>query len=108
MIALSFIFILVIECRNLQPKDSNGKADPYCIVTVGNQEEKTRVENNTLNPRWVQAMKFEIINLPHVEREQVKLSENKNTPFIVHYIQLDIWDKASLIKLLSIVNKSNI
>lgn len=81
----------------MQPKDSNGKADPYCVVTVGNQEEKTRVESNTLNPRWVQAMKFEITNLPHVDRNQMALTGTKNSPFTVHYIQLDIWDKASLI-----------
>ncbi|RDD41788.1 Myotubularin [Trichoplax sp. H2] len=92
----SMLTVNVIECRNLQPKDSNGKADPYCIVTVGNNEERTKTESNTLNPKWLQAMKFEIVHLPHIDRDQTALSGNKNSSFMVHYVQLDIWDKDRL------------
>ena len=37
-----------------------GKSDPYCEVTMGAQEHKTKVLNNTLNPKWNHSMQFTI------------------------------------------------
>ena len=37
-----------------------GKSDPYCEVSMGVQEHRTRVINNTLNPRWNASMQFTI------------------------------------------------
>lgn len=37
-----------------------GKSDPYCEVSMGVQEHRTRVIQNTLNPRWNASMQFTI------------------------------------------------
>ena len=37
-----------------------GKSDPYCEVSMGAQEHKTKVINNTLNPKWNASMQFTI------------------------------------------------
>lgn len=38
----------------------SGKSDPYCEVSMGAQEHKTKVINNTLNPKWNASMQFTI------------------------------------------------
>ena len=40
-----------------------GKSDPYCEVSMGSQEHRTRVVNNTLNPKWNASMQFTIRDL---------------------------------------------
>ena len=35
-----------------------GKSDPYCEVSMGSQEHKTKVIPGTLNPRWNASMQF--------------------------------------------------
>lgn len=46
----------VIEARNLERKDVNvlgiGKSDPYAVLTVGAQEFKTKIIDNTVDPKW--------------------------------------------------------
>ena len=37
-----------------------GKSDPYCEVSMGAQEHKTKVIPATLNPKWNQNMQFTI------------------------------------------------
>ena len=37
-----------------------GKSDPYCEVSMGAQENKTKIVNNTLNPKWNSSMQFTI------------------------------------------------
>jgi len=37
-----------------------GKSDPYCEITMGAQEHKTKVIPNTLNPKWNASMQFTI------------------------------------------------
>ena len=37
-----------------------GKSDPYCEVSMGSQEHKTKVISNTLNPKWNASMQFTI------------------------------------------------
>ena len=37
-----------------------GKSDPYCEVSMGQQEHKTKVINNTLNPKWNASMQFTV------------------------------------------------
>lgn len=39
---------------------SLGKSDPYCEVSIGAQEHKTKVINNNLNPKWNHSMQFSI------------------------------------------------
>ena len=45
--------------------DIGGKSDPYCIITVGDEEEKTAVKYNTLDPKWDASFTFPICNGPH-------------------------------------------
>lgn len=40
-----------------------GKSDPYCEITMGAQEHKTKVIPNTLNPKWNASMQFTIRDL---------------------------------------------
>lgn len=40
-----------------------GQSNPYCEVSMGSQEHKTKVIANTLNPRWNASMQFLVKNL---------------------------------------------
>eukprot|EP01117_Protostelium_nocturnum_P006115 TRINITY_DN2203_c0_g2_i1.p2 TRINITY_DN2203_c0_g2~~TRINITY_DN2203_c0_g2_i1.p2 ORF type:complete len:1713 (-),score=617.89 TRINITY_DN2203_c0_g2_i1:143-5281(-) len=44
--------VTVIEAQDLAPKDRNGKADPYAIVSVRKKEHRTKTIEETLNPIW--------------------------------------------------------
>ena len=41
----------------------SGKSDPYCEVSMGVQEHRTKVISSTLNPRWNASMQFSIKDL---------------------------------------------
>lgn len=52
----------IVKCHDLHPMDSNGKADPYIVVSVGGQKKKdveNRVTSN-LNPEFGRPFEFEI------------------------------------------------
>lgn len=46
----------VVEARNLMKKDvsmlGKGKSDPYAVITLGAQDFKTKVIDNTVDPKW--------------------------------------------------------
>lgn len=46
----------VVEAKELMKKDigvlGKGKSDPYAIITVGAQEFRTKIIDNTVNPKW--------------------------------------------------------
>lgn len=44
--------IHVVEAKRLMGKDITGKSDPYVIFSVGAQQIKTHVVNQSLNPKW--------------------------------------------------------
>jgi hypothetical protein len=45
--------VVLLEARELQPMDFNGKSDPYCIMTVnGKQQQKSTYKPTTLEPVW--------------------------------------------------------
>ncbi len=49
------IHAYVVEAQNIPPKDSNGLADPFCVVYVGGKRDvaqKTKIVSATLNPTW--------------------------------------------------------
>ncbi|XP_054706164.1 intersectin-1-like [Uloborus diversus] len=56
------LLVVVVEAMNLRAC-SNGQSNPYCEVNMGSQEHKTRVMQNTLNPRWNASMQFLVKNL---------------------------------------------
>ena len=47
--------------------DVGGKSDPYCIVTVGEEEAKTVIQYNTVNPDWNASFSFSLNNGPHFQ-----------------------------------------
>lgn len=55
----------VFEASHLMKKDisvlGKGKSDPYAVVTVGAQEFKTKVIDNTVDPKWDYWCEFQIL-----------------------------------------------
>ncbi|XP_041351400.1 intersectin-1-like isoform X2 [Gigantopelta aegis] len=54
------LLVVIQEGYDLKASDSNGKSDPYCEVSMGTQEHKTKVIPGTLNPKWNVSMQFTI------------------------------------------------
>eukprot|EP00002_Diphylleia_rotans_P039242 TRINITY_DN9062_c0_g1_i2.p1 TRINITY_DN9062_c0_g1~~TRINITY_DN9062_c0_g1_i2.p1 ORF type:complete len:1548 (+),score=270.11 TRINITY_DN9062_c0_g1_i2:60-4703(+) len=46
------IRIHIHEARDLASKDIGGKSDPYCIVKVNHQKQRSATVSNSLNPNW--------------------------------------------------------
>jgi Ca2+-binding EF-hand superfamily protein len=44
--------ISVIEAKGLKPLDYNGLSDPYCILHLDEQTQKTNYQPETLDPIW--------------------------------------------------------
>ncbi|ENN81663.1 hypothetical protein YQE_01938, partial [Dendroctonus ponderosae] len=55
----------VVEAKHLMKKDisvlGKGKSDPYAVVTVGAQSFKTKVIDNTVDPKWDFWCEFNIL-----------------------------------------------
>ncbi|KAK3280002.1 hypothetical protein CYMTET_12140 [Cymbomonas tetramitiformis] len=52
-----YLYVLVMEARNLAAADLSGKSDPYCKVQInGKTEAKTEIIENTLDPYWNQTL----------------------------------------------------
>ncbi|XP_074658567.1 intersectin-1-like isoform X3 [Tubulanus polymorphus] len=60
--AVGRLLVVVLEGVDLVPSlsDVSGKSDPYCEVSMGSQEHKTKVLIGTLNPKWNSSMQFTI------------------------------------------------
>ena len=52
--------VVIIEGCDLQASDPTGTSDPYCEVSIGSQEHKTKVVPKTLNPKWNSQMIFTV------------------------------------------------
>ena len=62
--------VKIVRADGLPKMDTfTGKADPYVVVTVGRQVQKTTVKKKTLNPVWWETLVFNDVNatLLHVE-----------------------------------------
>jgi len=46
------IYINVVEARGLMSKDINGKSDPYVKLSCDTWKERTKIMQETLNPKW--------------------------------------------------------
>jgi len=44
--------IKALQGKDLAPKDTNGKSDPYLVILYGSQQFKTKCIKKTLNPVW--------------------------------------------------------
>lgn len=66
----AFCEVTIISAEDLKPMDFNGKSDPYCIVEMGNQTQKTLSKPKTLNPVWNETFKFNVKSL----KEKIKIT----------------------------------
>ena len=57
--------------KNLSAMDISGKSDPYCIISVGDDEERTTVQYNTVDPKWDASFTFLIYNGPHFRSQGI-------------------------------------
>eukprot|EP00058_Branchiostoma_floridae_P005138 XP_002590626.1 hypothetical protein BRAFLDRAFT_83720 [Branchiostoma floridae] len=57
------LLVVIQEGHRLQPCNSNGRSDPYCEVSMGVQEHKTKVIPGTLNPKWNSSMQFFVYDI---------------------------------------------
>ena len=55
--------VYVVEAEGLQPKDSNGKSDPYVKIQVGKKKMSSRDKYipNTLDPTFGQLFEMKVI-----------------------------------------------
>ena len=52
--------ITVVKARGLAKADLIGKSDPYAVLTLGRQQKKSPVVNNTLEPQWDFTTQFKV------------------------------------------------
>lgn len=103
----AWLKITIIQANDLPAMDSgSGKADPYCIIRFGSNEQFTTVKPKTVNPNWNQTFVFEVDNIPQtafgfpastinptngvLQLSQIPLCE------LLYYIYIDVWDRDSL------------
>merc|ERR1712236_177201 len=54
------ITVIVHKARDIEKKGMFGKADPYVIMTYGDQKAKSKTIKNNYNPEWEFTAKFNI------------------------------------------------
>jgi len=58
------IGVTVVEARGLPKSDHMGsKSDPYCVLFLERQKEKTRTVKKTLNPKWQAEFEFYVSDI---------------------------------------------
>merc|ERR1712142_351383 len=50
------VHVLLVQARSVIAMDGGTSSDPYCKVTLGKEKAKTKVINNSLNPKWREAI----------------------------------------------------
>ena len=50
------VHVLLVQARGVSAMDGGTSSDPYCKVSLGKEKARTKVINNTLNPKWREAM----------------------------------------------------
>lgn len=61
------VFVKIREAKDLEKHDSaimGGLADPYIVLNMEHKVEHTKVETNTLEPKWREEFTFDISRLP--------------------------------------------
>ncbi|XP_026289942.1 extended synaptotagmin-1 isoform X1 [Frankliniella occidentalis] len=101
----------VVEAKELMKMDigvlGKGKSDPYAIITVGAQQFRTQIINNTVSPKWdywceaeVSSQKAQIITVqcwdwdpgfPGVQNDDFLGRASVEVSTVVKKGELDIW-----------------
>ena len=50
----------LIKGKDLIKSDLIGKSDPYAVLKYGDQQDKTKVVKNSLNPQWDHGSDFDM------------------------------------------------
>eukprot|EP00164_Ancoracysta_twista_P009209 GFYU01013555.1.p1 GENE.GFYU01013555.1~~GFYU01013555.1.p1 ORF type:complete len:530 (+),score=138.25 GFYU01013555.1:166-1755(+) len=58
-------FIHVVSAKGLPAADANGKSDPYCVLELGEETQKTKIIFKNLNPVWDESFLFEVADPTH-------------------------------------------
>lgn len=56
----AILSVRIIEARDLTPMDITGKADPYCVLKFGGQQQKSNYIKQELNPVWNEVFTFDV------------------------------------------------
>jgi len=71
--------ITLVEARNLVSKDFDGTSDPYCKLSVDDQQWKSKVIGSTLQPVWNESWEVVV--------------ESGKHPIIEQTLALQMWDQ---------------
>eukprot|EP01094_Clydonella_sp_ATCC50884_P016025 TRINITY_DN2671_c0_g1_i1.p1 TRINITY_DN2671_c0_g1~~TRINITY_DN2671_c0_g1_i1.p1 ORF type:complete len:395 (+),score=27.44 TRINITY_DN2671_c0_g1_i1:24-1187(+) len=52
--------VRLIAGSNLIAADSNGKSDPYCVISVPGDKHKSKVKKKTLEPQWDETFELKV------------------------------------------------
>jgi hypothetical protein len=82
------LVVKVIKANGLKGKIS-GKSDPFCVVQVGEQRQRTHIASKTTSPVWNREMRFQIDGID----SSLKLADVKSDIF--GHIDLTVYDQDS-------------
>jgi len=84
--------VIVKEGKNLPNNFGFGKADPMCIVSVNDLQQRTQIISNNLSPVWNKTMNFSVEQSPTLLRFWVYDSDvkTKKTNDILGHADVDI------------------
>ena len=75
--AVGKLKVQVLNARNLANKEMMSKSDPYCMVELGKQSQKTKHIDSNLNPDWNGEFNFTVEEGEHI-------------------LSLSVWDKNTI------------
>eukprot|EP01012_Entosiphon_sulcatum_P008907 TRINITY_DN148_c0_g1_i1.p1 TRINITY_DN148_c0_g1~~TRINITY_DN148_c0_g1_i1.p1 ORF type:complete len:142 (+),score=46.59 TRINITY_DN148_c0_g1_i1:46-426(+) len=58
------LHVVVVKADNLKNEDKVGKSDPYVVLEIDGQTQKTSVKKDDLNPVWNEEFTFANLNRP--------------------------------------------
>jgi hypothetical protein len=58
----SNLYVTIFEAKDLSPNFNIGTCDPFVLVSLGDESQKTLVKKSTNNPAWNENFKFKVNN----------------------------------------------